>query len=115
MLLAELITLMSDPKQSLGEALYKTKVLFHQLGRKDLVPWVTHKITGYPDECEVPPYRLIGAQVRWNRAVDKHGKTVDSLLRTDRSESAARAFFASHSQAPVLIRSGRPASAVMLS
>jgi transposase-like protein len=27
------------------------------------------------------------------RAVDKHGKTVDSLLCTDRSESAARAFF----------------------
>jgi transposase-like protein len=27
------------------------------------------------------------------RAVDKHGKTVDSLLCTDRNESAARAFF----------------------
>lgn len=27
------------------------------------------------------------------RAVDKHGKSVDSLLCTDRSESAARAFF----------------------
>jgi transposase-like protein len=27
------------------------------------------------------------------RAVDKHGKTVDSLLCTDRTESAARAFF----------------------
>jgi DDE domain/Arm DNA-binding domain len=27
------------------------------------------------------------------RAVDKHGKTVDSLLCADRSESAARAFF----------------------
>jgi len=27
------------------------------------------------------------------RAVDKHGKTVDSLLCVDRSESAARAFF----------------------
>jgi transposase-like protein len=27
------------------------------------------------------------------RAVDKRGKTVDSLLCTDRSESAARAFF----------------------
>jgi transposase-like protein len=27
------------------------------------------------------------------RAVDKHGKTVDSLLCSDRSESAARAFF----------------------
>lgn len=27
------------------------------------------------------------------RAVDKYGKTVDSLLCTDRSESAARAFF----------------------
>jgi len=53
-------------RQSLGETLYKTKVLFHQLGRKDLVPWVTHEITGYPDECEVPPYRLIGAQVRCN-------------------------------------------------
>jgi hypothetical protein len=66
MLLDELITLLSDPKQSLSEALYKTKVLFHQLGRKDLVPWVTHEIAGYPDESEVPPYRLIGAQVRCN-------------------------------------------------
>jgi transposase-like protein len=27
------------------------------------------------------------------RAVDKHGKTVDSLICVDRSESAARAFF----------------------
>jgi transposase-like protein len=42
------------------------------------------------DETAVPVWG--GAHYRY-RAVDKHGKTVDSLLCTDRSDSAARAFF----------------------
>jgi len=42
------------------------------------------------DETAVP---VRGGSHYLYRAVDKHGKTVDSLLCTDRSESAARAFF----------------------
>jgi transposase-like protein len=42
------------------------------------------------DETAVP---VRGGPLYLYRAVDKYGKTVDSLLCTDRSESAARAFF----------------------
>jgi len=40
-----------------------------------------------------PPLRCGGGAHYLYRAVDKYGKTVDSLLCVDRSESAARAFF----------------------
>jgi hypothetical protein len=61
-LLDEIITLLSDQKGSLEAALLKTKVLLHQIGHKELVPWVNNELAGYPDDAELPPYRIVSSQ-----------------------------------------------------
>lgn len=63
MLLDEIIDILSDSKGSLTDALLKTKVLLHQIGKKELVPWVSSELTGYPDESSVPPYRVVSTEV----------------------------------------------------
>lgn len=65
-LLTELIAELSTPQPSLIDALVKTKVLLHRVGRKDLVEWVNHEINGYPDEAQLPSYRIVPAQVKGN-------------------------------------------------
>lgn len=65
-LLAELISELSSSQPSLIDALVKTKVLLHRLGRKDLVEWVNHEINGYPDEAPLPGYRVVPAHVKGN-------------------------------------------------
>jgi AbiTii-like protein len=64
MVLDEIIALLSDSKASLTDALLKTKVLLHQIGRKELATWVTNELSGYPDHDveKVPPYRIVGMQ-----------------------------------------------------
>ena len=64
MLLDQIITTLSDTNGSLADALLKTKVLLHQIGRKDLVPWVNNELKGYPDDSEVPDYRVVSMEVR---------------------------------------------------
>lgn len=64
MLLDDIISILSDSKGSLTDALLKTKVLLYQLGKKDLVTWVNAELTGYPEGAEVPPYRIVGGEVR---------------------------------------------------
>lgn len=65
-LLADLIAELSTPQPSLIDALVKTKVLLHRLGRKDLVEWVNHEINGYPDDALLPSYRIVPAHVKGN-------------------------------------------------
>jgi len=65
-LLVDLITELSSSQPSLIDALIKTKVLLHSVGRKDLVEWVNHEINGYPDDALLPSYRLVPAQVKGN-------------------------------------------------
>jgi hypothetical protein len=62
MLLDDIINLLSDSKGSLNSALLKTKVLLHNIGKKDLAAWVTHELKGYPDST-VPDYRIVHAEV----------------------------------------------------
>jgi hypothetical protein len=64
-LLDEIIATLSDSKGSLTDALLKTKVLLHQIGKKELATWVTNELSGYPDDQPgtVPPYRVVGMQV----------------------------------------------------
>jgi hypothetical protein len=62
MLLDEIIALLSSTSGSLTDALLKTKVLLHQIGRKDLVSWVNSELTGYPDD-NVPDYRIVSTEV----------------------------------------------------
>jgi AbiTii len=63
-LLNELISNLSGEQPSLTDALMKTKVLLHQLGRKDLVAWVNLELDGYSNDVQVPEYRVVNAQVR---------------------------------------------------
>jgi AbiTii len=65
-LLADLITELSASQPSLIDALVKTKVLLHRVGRKDLVEWVNHEIDGYPDDAQLPNYRIVPAHVKGN-------------------------------------------------
>ncbi|HHC7315872.1 TPA: hypothetical protein ACN3ZO_003512 [Vibrio cholerae] len=65
-LLDEIIELLSSKDGSLSEALIKTKVLLHKIGQKDLVLWVNHELNGYPDDEQIPNYRLVDAQVKVN-------------------------------------------------
>jgi hypothetical protein len=66
MLLDDIITLLSDEQSSLTEALLKTKVLLHQIGKKELADWVNNELSGYPDEATVPAYRQLPSQVLGN-------------------------------------------------
>src|SRR6516162_8906813 len=61
MLLDDIISILSDSKGSLTDALLKTKVLLYQIRKKDLVPWVTSELTGYRDHSNLPPYRIVVA------------------------------------------------------
>lgn len=63
-LIDELIAGLSAEKPNLTDALMKTKVLLHRLGRKDLAEWVNHELNGYADGTPVPEYRVIHAMLK---------------------------------------------------
>ena len=46
-LLNETIEILSSEKPSLTDALMKTKVILHKLGRRDLAEWVNLELNGY--------------------------------------------------------------------
>jgi hypothetical protein len=62
-LLKDLIASLSSDEPSLTDALMKTKVLLHQLGRKELADWVNSELNGYSEEASVPPYRVFSTSV----------------------------------------------------
>jgi hypothetical protein len=66
MLLDEIIGLLGDENGSLTDALLKTKILLHQIGRKELVQWVNNELNGYADDSDVPSYRVIPSHVVGN-------------------------------------------------
>ncbi len=65
-LLNEIIEALSSQTGSLTDALLKTKVLLHKIGRQELVEWVNHELNGYPDDVSLPAYRILSAQVLVN-------------------------------------------------
>lgn len=67
-LINELIESLSTQESSLTGALLKTKVLLHQIGHKELAEWVNHELNGYPDDTDLPEYRILPAQVLANLA-----------------------------------------------
>lgn len=67
-ILNELIQTLSEANPKLIDCLAKTKVLLYQIGRKDLVDWVSSEINGYGEAVELPSYRLVHAQVKGNVA-----------------------------------------------
>lgn len=66
MLIDEIIQLLSNEQGSLTESLLKTKLLLHQVQRKDLVSWVNNELTGYPEDADLPDYRMLAATVMGN-------------------------------------------------
>jgi hypothetical protein len=76
MLIDDIILLLSNEQSSLTEALLKTKVLLHQLGKKELTGWINNELNGYPEEDDVPKYRILSAHVRGNmsNAVARYSK-----------------------------------------
>lgn len=66
MLLDDLITALSDEKESLTGILLKTKVFLHQIGKKDLADWAKHELNGYADKGTLPSYRHLPTQVKAN-------------------------------------------------
>jgi len=69
MLLDEIIGLLSDEKATLEGALLKSKVLLHQIGHKDLAPWVNSELGGYAANTEVPSYRVVRSEVHGSLTV----------------------------------------------
>jgi AbiTii len=55
MLTDEIISLLSEEKSSLSEALLKTKVFLYQIGKKELAEWVNHELNGYPEDIPCLP------------------------------------------------------------
>ncbi len=67
-LIDEIIENLSSDKPNLTNAMLKTKVLLHKLGKRELVEWVNNEINGYDEKAEAPPYRAVNAQVLANFA-----------------------------------------------
>lgn len=65
-LIEEIIDLLSSKEPNLTTALMKTKVLLHKLGEKNLIDWVNGELNGYPDEANIPEYRVIPVIVQGN-------------------------------------------------
>ena len=66
MLIDEIIELLGDSSQNLTEALLKTKILLHQILKKELVEWVNSELNGYSEEAALPGYRVIRTRVLAN-------------------------------------------------
>ncbi len=62
----EIIDVLGADEPNLTNALLKTKILLHKLGKSDLIEWVNNEINGYSEAAEVPPYRAVDAQVLAN-------------------------------------------------
>jgi hypothetical protein len=67
MLLDDIIARLSDESTSLSGALLKTKVLLHQIGKRELAGWVNNELNGYPsDDDALPAYRIVPSYVTAN-------------------------------------------------
>lgn len=58
--------MLSNSDGSLIEALIKTKVVLYKIGHKELIDWVNNELNGYPDDSNLPSYRILPAQVLAN-------------------------------------------------
>ena len=65
-LIEEIIEMLSSDSSNLNNALFKTKVLSHRLGEKELVSWVDAELSGYPNIESLPKYRVLTVTVLGN-------------------------------------------------
>lgn len=57
---SQIIKDLANGKADTQTALKRTKVLLQDLENDDLLDWVNYEIEGYPDDVEIPDYRVIG-------------------------------------------------------
>ncbi|MFK5915339.1 MAG: hypothetical protein QM484_13290 [Woeseiaceae bacterium] len=101
-LIDEIIEILSSDQGTLTDALFKTKVLLHKIGHKELIEWVNHELNGYPTKDAVPKYRVMSAQVLVNASngawqINAHpiplahlkGSQRESLEKTEMDQSLA--------------------------
>lgn len=55
----EIIDLLSGTTPNVSEALYKSKVLAHRLGEKELKAWIDAELQGYASDADLPIYRTM--------------------------------------------------------
>lgn len=60
---SQIIKDLANGKADTQTALKRTKVLLQDLENDDLLDWVNYEIEGYPDDVEIPDYRVIGGQL----------------------------------------------------
>lgn len=65
-LATEIIDILSSETPSIANALFKTKVLLHKLGEKELIQWVNSELNGYESNDDVPEYRIVPSRVMAN-------------------------------------------------
>ena len=65
-IIEDIIDLLSNGESNLTVALFKTKVLLHKLGEVDSLEWVNGELKGFPDEDNLPDYRILNVTIRGN-------------------------------------------------
>lgn len=65
-LVQEITDLLSSNSPNLNNALYKTKVLMHRMGEKELIGWIDSEVKGYPEDSPLPDYRVVPTTVFGN-------------------------------------------------
>jgi hypothetical protein len=80
-IIEEIIEILSSEGGSLNDALFKTKVLLHRLGEKELVEWVNLELQGYKDPETLPEYRKIPMTIMGNISNGAYRYT-DQILPT---------------------------------
>lgn len=65
-LIDEIIEILSSDNPDLNNALFKTKVLLHQLGEDQAISWVNSELNGYPNIENIPDYRILNISVYSN-------------------------------------------------
>ncbi len=63
-LIPELIAMASDPTVKTPDLLRKAMVAARQLKQREWVTWIGYELQGYPDEVELPPYRVIRCELK---------------------------------------------------
>ncbi|MBA8329551.1 hypothetical protein HVX13_06005 [Citrobacter freundii] len=61
--LEEIIQILSSGNEGVTNALLKTKILLFSIGKKELAAWVNYEINGYPDNAQLPDYRIVSTRI----------------------------------------------------
>jgi hypothetical protein len=61
-LLDDIIDAATDPVASVPDLLRKVQVVARRVGAPDVEAWVRHELQGYPEDVELPAYRVLDAQ-----------------------------------------------------